>query len=320
MDTVLTLITSAAAQGLLWSFLALGVFFTFRILDIPDMTAEGSFPLGGGIAAITLTAGLPPLLATILGVLGGTLAGLCTALLHTKLKIPSLLAGIITMTGLFSITSRIMKAPNVPLLGVDNLFTYLQNLGLTKQQSVILLGILTVTLILALLNWFFKTEVGLSLRATGDNPIMAQTNGIHNEKMQILGYMISNGLIALSGALLVQNNGFADVNSGIGTIVIGLASVIIGEVLFKKAGLLGQMMAIVVGSVLYRFILGLVFEFNVEPTDTKLASALVLILALSLPQLKLNRTKNLTHSHKSWTLGGLLHGKRLNLKKSSSNL
>ncbi|WP_071131170.1 ABC transporter permease [Enterococcus timonensis] len=291
METIITLLSSATAQGLLWSFLALGVFLTFRILDIPDMTAEGSFPLGGGIAAVAITSGVSPVVATLLGLLGGTIAGLVTALLHTVLKIPALLAGIITMTGLFSITSRIMNAPNIPLLGENTIFSFLQNAGLTKQVAVIIIGLLLAILVLIVLQWFFKTELGLSLRATGDNPMMAQTNGISNQKMRVAGYMISNGLVALSGALLVQNNGFADVNSGIGTIVIGLASVIIGEVLFKKAGLLGQMIAIVVGSVLYRLILGIVFEFNVEPTDTKLASALVLILALSLPRLKL-RKKN----------------------------
>ena len=289
MDIVATLVSSASAQGLLWAFLAIGVFITFRILDIPDLTAEGAFPLGGGIAAITLTHGLSPILATLLGFCGGALAGLVTGLLHTKLKIPALLAGIITMTGLFSITSRVMGAPNLALLGIDTIFTQAETLGISKQTAVILIGLLAVIIIVALLHFFFKTEIGLSLRATGDNPVMAATNGINNQRMQVLGFMLSNGLIALSGALLAQNNGYADVNASIGTIVIGLASIIIGEVLFRRHGILGQMLAIVVGSILYRLILAIVFEFNVQPTDTKLASALVLVLCLSLPQLKIKK-------------------------------
>ena len=254
---VITLLLSATSQGMLWSLLAIGVYMTFRILDIADLTAEGSFPLGGGIAAIGIVNGMHPAIATLLAFGGGMLAGLVTGILNTKFKIPALLAGIITMTGLYSVTSRVMGAPNIALLGESTVFTGAQNLGLSKNNAVILVGLLIVLLVILLLVLFFRTEIGLAVRATGDNPDMSEANGIKTENMKLLGYMISNGSIALSGALLAQNNGFADLNSGV-----------------------------VAGAIIYRFILALVFEMNVEPTDSKLASAIVLVICLSLPQIR----------------------------------
>lgn len=283
---ILSLLLSATSQGLLWSLLAIGVYITFRILDIADMTAEGSFPLGGGIAAIAIVHGISPLLATLLAFGGGMAAGLVTGILNTKLKIPALLAGIITMTGLYSITSRVMGAPNIALLGETTVFTGVQELGLTKNNAVILIGLLIVLLIILLLILFFRTEIGLAVRATGDNPDMSEANGIQTENMKLLGYMISNGSIALAGALLAQNNGFADLNAGVGTIVIGLASIIIAEVLLHNKTIGIRLVTIVAGAIIYRFILALVFEMNVEPTDSKLASAIVLVLCLSLPQIR----------------------------------
>lgn len=282
----MTLFLSAASQGFLWSLLAIGVYLTFRILDIADMTAEGSFPLGGGIAAILITNGTNPILATIVAFFGGAAAGLITGLLNTKLKIPSLLAGIITMTGLYSITSRVMGAPNIPLLGEDSIFTWATDLGLAKTNAVILVGFIVAAIVICLLVLFFRTEIGLAVRATGDNPEMSEANGIHTDSMKLIGYMVSNGCIALSGALLAQNNGFADLNSGVGTIVIGLASIIIAEVLLRNRPIWVRMITIVIGAILYRFILALVFEMNVQPSDSKLASAIVLVVFLSIPQLR----------------------------------
>lgn len=292
------LVLSATSQGLLWSLLAIGVYLTFRILDIADLTAEGSFPLGGGIAAVLITNGMQPILATLLAFGGGALAGLITGLLNTKLKIPALLAGIITMTGLYSITSRVMGAPNIPLLGEDTIFTSAQHLGLTKNTAVILIGIIIAAVAILLLVLFFKTEIGLAIRATGDNPAMSEANGVRTENMKLLGYMISNGCIALSGALLAQNNGFADLNAGVGTIVIGLASIIIAEVLLRHKPIGVRLITIVIGAILYRLILGLVFEMNVEPSDSKLASAIVLVLCLSLPQVRNKFTLNLNFKTK----------------------
>lgn len=286
MSNLLSLLTSAFSQGLLWSLLAIGVFLTFRILDIPDMTAEGSYPLGAGIAAISIISGFSPLTGCLFAFCGGAVAGLVTGVLHTKLKIPALLAGIITMTGLYSVTSRVMGAPNLPLLGQKTIFTFFQDYGLSKQNAVIATGIIFVIIIVILLHLFFRTEIGLSIRSTGDNIAMSEANGINTDNMKLIGFMISNGCISLSGALLAQNNNFADLNSGTGTIVIGLASVIIAEVLVRNQPFLVRLLTIVLGSTLYRFILALVFETNVQASDSKLASAIVLTVCLAIPELR----------------------------------
>lgn len=286
MTNLISIFLSSASQGVLWALLAIGVFLTFRILDIADLTAEGSFPLGAGIAAVSITNGLSPIVACLLGFLGGAAAGLVSGLLHTKLKIPALLAGIITMTGLYSITSRIMGAPNLSLLGQKNVFTWAESLGVSKENAVLIAGLLVALIVVTLLVLFLRTETGLAIRATGDNLAMSEANGINTDTMKIIGYMISNGCIALSGSLLAQNNGFADLNSGIGTIVIGLASIIIAEVLFQNQPLLLRLLTIILGAVIYRFILALVFELNVQPSDSKLASALVLVICLSFPQIQ----------------------------------
>ncbi|ENZ5662836.1 ABC transporter permease [Enterococcus hirae] len=286
MTNLISIFLSSASQGVLWALLAIGVFLTFRILDIADLTAEGSFPLGAGIAAVSITNGLSPIVACLLGFLGGAAAGLVSGLLHTKLKMPALLAGIITMTGLYSVTSRIMGAPNLSLLGQKNVFTWAESLGVSKENAVLIAGLLVALIVVTLLVLFLRTETGLAIRATGDNLAMSEANGINTDTMKIIGYMISNGCIALSGSLLAQNNGFADLNSGIGTIVIGLASIIIAEVLFRNQPLLLRLLTIILGAVIYRFILALVFELNVQPSDSKLASALVLVICLSFPQIQ----------------------------------
>ena len=300
ISNLLTIFLSSSAQGLLWALLAIGVFLTYRILDIADLTTEGSFPLGGAVAAVTLTKEADswpgflqplfsshplvlPITALIFAFISGALAGLVSGILHTKLKIPALLAGIITMTGLYSINSRIMGAPNISLLGTQTIFTQAQELGLDKVYSVIFVGLLVVILVICLLTLFFKTEIGLATRSTGDNIEMSQANGINTDRMKTIGYMLSNGCIALSGALLVQNNNFADLNSGIGTIVIGLASIIIAEVLFKNKPLLFRMVTIAIGAVVYRFILACVLELNVDAADLKLFSAIILVICLSSP-------------------------------------
>lgn len=286
VGNLVILFQSALSQGLLWSLLAIGVFLTYRILDIADLTAEGTFPLGAGIAALVITKGSSPYLACLLAFLGGVLAGLVTGLFHTKLKIPALLAGIITMTGLYSITNRVMGAPNLSLLGSKTVYSFFENLGLTKTHAAIIVGVLFALLVILVLHFFFKTEMGLAIRATGDNDAMSEANGINTDNMKLIGYMLSNGCIALSGALLAQNNGYADLNSGVGTIVIGLAAIIIAEVLFRNKPLLWRMLTIVLGAVIYRFILAIVFEFDVQPSDIKLFSALILVVCLSLPQIR----------------------------------
>ncbi|SCB95700.1 putative ABC transport system permease protein [Lactobacillus apis] len=290
LNTFWELLLSASSQGLLWSLMAIGVYLTFRILDLADMTAEGSFPLGGAIATMCLVKGVNPFIATLAAFGGGLIAGLVTGFLNTKLRIPSLLAGIITMTGLYSITSRVMQnAANVSLLGKETIFSIAQKWGLSRNNAVIVMGLIIALLVIALLVIFFRTEIGLAMRATGDNPQMSAANGIKTEQMKILGYMISNGCIALSGALLAQNNGFADLNSGVGTLVIGLASIIIAEVLVRNLPIWGRLLTLVLGAIIYRLILALVFQMNVEPADAKLASALVLVVCLVLPNFHLPR-------------------------------
>lgn len=288
MSNLLNMLVSSFAQGLLWSLLAIGVFLTFRILDIPDMTAEGSYPLGAGIAAISIVNGFSPIVACLFGFIGGAIAGLITGLMHTKLKIPALLAGIITMTGLYSITSRVMGGPNLPLLGQKTIFSFFEEtFGLSKQNAVIVTGLIIVIVVIIALDLFFKTEIGLAIRSTGDNIAMSEANGINTDNMKLIGYMISNGCISLAGALLAQNNNFADLNSGTGTIVIGLASVIIAEVLLRNQRFLVRLFTLILGAGLYRFILSLVFASKfIQASDSKVASAIVLTICLAIPEFR----------------------------------
>lgn len=225
------LVIATVSQGLLWALLAIGVYLTFRVLDIADLTVEGSFPLGAATAATLIVAGYHPLVAILAACVTGMLAGVVTGILCTKFKIPALLAGILTMIALYSVNLRIMGKANLPLLQQDTIFT-IWNLGMDKMMTTLAIGAVIV-LVVALLNyWFFGTELGTAVRATGFNPHMIRANGINTDNMIVLGLLLSNGLVAISGALVAQSNGFADVGMGVGTIVIGLASVIIGEVLF----------------------------------------------------------------------------------------
>ena len=249
------LILSSLSQGLLWSIMAIGVYLTYRILDIADLTAEGAYPLGAAICATGIVSGVNPLVATLLAIVGGMGAGLVSGLLHTKMKIPALLTGIVTLTGLYSINLKVLGKANVALLRQTTLVTQLQDLGLTKTYAVLIIGGLFVLVVIALLTLLLKTQVGLALRSTGDNIPMSEANGINVDQMKIYGYMLSNGLIALCGALLTQNNGYADLNSGTGTIVIGLASVIIAEVILRNLTIGWRLASVVLGSILYRMYL-----------------------------------------------------------------
>ncbi|MCA9765363.1 MAG: ABC transporter permease [Carnobacterium sp.] len=282
----MSIILSSISQGLLWSIMAIGVYLTFRILDIADLTAEGSFPLGAAVCASLIVAGLSPLLSTFIALFCGMLAGVVSGLLHTKLRIPALLTGILTMTGLYSINLRIMGKANVTLLGKETLMRTVQSYGLTSRMSVLIVGLFASLLVIFLLYLFFNTETGLAIRSTGDNEAMSEANGIHTNAMKIIGYMLSNGLIALSGALIAQNNSYADIGMGIGTIVIGLASVIIGEVLFHQLSFAKRLLTIVIGSIVYRLIIDLVLQLGIDPQDIKLFSALILAIALSTPLIK----------------------------------
>lgn len=292
----MALILSSISQGLLWSVMAIGVYLTFRILDIADLTAEGSYPLGAAICASSIVSGMNPLLATLLAFLGGLLAGLMSGFIHTKLKIPALLTGIISLTALYSINLKVLGKANVALLGQKTLVSQLYDMGFTKTASVMIVGGIFVGLVTVLLTLLMKTQIGLALRSTGDNIPMSEANGIQTDHMKLLGYMLSNGLIALCGALLCQNNGYADLNAGVGTIVIGLASIIIAEVVIRNLSIGWRLLSVVLGSVIYRLIILAILSIPGMDADlVKLFSAMLLAAVLYLPEwqakLKLGQAK-----------------------------
>lgn len=278
------MIISSVSQGLLWGILGLGIYLTFRILNFPDMTTEGSFPLGGAVAVTLMNMGVHPLVSTLAGALSGCLAGLVTGLLYTKGKIPTLLAGILVMTSCNSLMLMIMGRANLGLLDIQTLQDLLP---FSKATNLLLVGLLAVLLVIVCLIYFLYTKLGQAYIATGDNRDMAKSFGIHTDRMEVMGLVVSNGLIALAGALVSQQDGYADVSKGIGVIVIGLASIIIGEVLFSTGlTLLERLIAIVVGSILYQFLIAGVITLGFNTNYLKLFSAIVLALCLMVPVLK----------------------------------
>ncbi|WP_430605543.1 ABC transporter permease [Enterococcus sp. DIV2387] len=280
------MIVSAIGQGMLWALLGLGIFMTYRILNFPDMTTEGSFPLGGAVCVTAITTGVSPFVATLLGVGAGMLAGLVTGLLFTKGKIPIILAGILVMSGLNSVILFVMKSPNKSLLNQPKIQDVFQKMALPDYYDTIFLGISVLAVVMILLLFFFNTSLGQSYIATGDNEEMARSIGIQTDRMKILGLVLSNGLIGLSGALIAQNDGYADVSKGTGVIVIGLASLIIGEVLFGELTFGERLMAIVVGSIIYQLLILLVIKLGFDTTYLKIFSAVILAICLMIPQLK----------------------------------
>ncbi|MDA0410692.1 ABC transporter permease [Levilactobacillus brevis] len=278
------LITSIG-QGLLWTPLVIGVFITFRILDIPDLTTEGSFPLGAAVTVSAMLSGQSAIVASLLGFLAGCIAGWVTGVLDTKLHMPSLLAGILTMTGLYSVNMHIMGKSNVPLLNQKVLMNVLPASWSLDLQTIVI-GAAVTGLVIVLLIWLFKTRLGLSLMATGDNPAMSAANGIHTDRMVIIGYMVSNGCIALSGALIAQSNGYADIGMGIGTIVIGLASVLVGEIFLHGRQMWLRLTAMALGAVIYRYLLTVAMGLGFPVDDLKILSAGILVVVICLPILR----------------------------------
>ena len=284
------------SQGILWGIMALGVYITFKILDFADMTVDGSFALGGCTCAILISNGLNPMLCLLISFLVGMVAGLLTGVLHTKLKIPGILAGILMMLALYSINLHIMGGPNRPLLRSDvtimnqinDMFHLKDSLGDNATSvSSLIAGILFSVVIIAALYWFFGTELGSAIRATGDNEKMARAQGVNTDSMKILALMLANGLVALSGGLVCQQQRFGDVSMGIGAIVIGLASIIIGEVIFGyRFKFWYYLMGVLLGSVIYRIIIAIVLQMGMKSQDMKLFTAIVVALALSVPVLK----------------------------------
>ena len=291
---MIDLLVPTIAQGLLWAIMALGVYITFRVLDIADLTVEGTFPLGAATAAAVIAKGGSLITAFVLAAVAGCLAGVVTGVLHTKLKIPALLAGILTMIGLYSVNLRIMGKANLSMLGMDTAFTYMKNLtGFSNSVTVFCVGLISCVLISIVIYWFFGTEIGCAIRATGFNQQMIRAQGVNTNITIVLGLLISNMLVGIAGALVAQNNGFADVGMGVGTIVIGLASVIIGEVLFGTRSFKNCLISVILGSIVYRIVIAVVLQMGMPPNDLKLFTAILVALALSLPlfQAKFNKRK-----------------------------
>lgn len=279
---------SALESGLIYGLMALGVLISFKILDFPDLTADGSFPLGGAVCAVAILAGVNPWLACLMGMTAGMVAGFVTAFLHIRLGIMPLLAGILTMTALSSINLRIMHAPNLSLLGQPTIFA---GVATTAWQKVfVLFGV--AVLFKVFLDWFLTTQVGLAMRATGANAKMAQAQGVKTSLMIALGMALSNGLIALSGALFVQTQGFMDVSLGVGTIVIGLAAVIIGETVISSRKIFWVTVSVLVGSFLYRLFVQIALsshtlrQIGFKSQDLNLITALLVVMVMMLPTMK----------------------------------
>lgn len=276
IDRLLTIGSSSIELGLLYALMALGVYITFRILNFPDLTVDGSFTTGGAIATLMISNGYPPLLATACAFIGGLLAGFCTGLLNTKGRINGLLAGILMMIALYSINLRIMGKPNISLLRIDTLFTNI--------SSVMLMMIIVVIVFKLLLDWFLYTDFGLALRATGDNARMIRSFGANTHTTTIVGIGLANALVALSGSLVAQHQGFADGTMGVGMIVIGLASVIIGETLFGSRTVIIATLSVVLGSIVYRLVVAYALQVRwLDASDMKLITAVIVIIALTLP-------------------------------------
>jgi len=288
LDLIGNLLSVSVYEGLAYGFVALGVYITFRVLAFPDLTVDGSFPLGAAVTAVLIINGINPWAATIIAFLSGVGAGIITALLNTKLRINALLAGILMMVALYSINLLIMGRSNIPLLREISIFDNVAG-WLGMRPSVVLSIIFCGTLIvltLLLLNWFLRTEIGLALRATGDNEQMVRGLGSSTDMTTILGVSISNGLVALAGALIAQNQGFADVGMGIGMIVMGLASVIIGEGLFRPRGVTSVLLSVVGGTFAYRLFLGIALRAGLPPSNLKLITAGLVIIALAVPYIR----------------------------------
>ena len=281
----------ALEQGMVYGIMVLGVYLTFRVLDFPDLTVDGSLPLGAAVSAMAITHGVNPFFALVLAAGAGFLAGMVTALLNTKLKILHLLASILTMIALYSINIRIMDGPNISLLGVDTVLDPIMAEGLPGYVAAPFLYCAFTSVAAALLIWFLHTEMGQAMLATGDNPQMITSQGVNTHTIILLGVGLSNAMVAFSGALVAQNQGAADVNMGVGTIIAGLASVIVGETVFGRGGVVRACIAVVFGSVLYRLAIALALGiklggFSFTPSDLNLITAILVVGALMAPRLK----------------------------------
>lgn len=288
---------SAIYQGILWGIMGLGLFISFRILRLADLTTEASFTFGAATAVTLITMEVNPILATLAAILSGGLAGLITGVLTTYFDIPGLLASIITMTAFYSINLRVMSKPNLSLRGFETIYDLMGQWIESPQGQKFAVGIIVVVIVITFMTFLFKTDLGQAIIATGDNEIMAGSLGIKTPSMKRIALVLANGVIALSGALVAQDNGFADVNMGAGTVVVAMSSIVIGEVLFnKQLTLTWRFVSIIIGSIIYRLILVFVLRQGFNSNDFKLLSAAVLAIFLAVPSLtqKFRADKSLT--------------------------
>ena len=287
-------IQGGATLGVIWAIMALGLYLTYRVLHYADMTVDGSLALGGAMSAVLVAADVPPILAIFLATLGGMAAGFVTGFLHTKLKIPDLLAGILTQFGLYSINLRIMGKANFGLLNEVTLFTQIKALGVPSKWAGLTVGVIFVIVLIIGIYCFFGTEIGCALRATGNNPAMVKAMGANTQAFIVLGLVIGNGLVSMAGAILAQYQGYADINMGVGSIVIGLAAIMIGEVLFSTRSYMHRLSGVVIGSIVYRIIIAFVLRISLNSNliikitadDMKLITAIIVAIALVAPNLK----------------------------------
>lgn len=280
-------------QGFLFAFLGLGVLITFRFFRFPDLTAEGSYPLGGAVVAVLLVSGWNPFAATLAACLAGAAAGIVTALVHTKLKINNIIAGIVVMTALYTVNLRVMGKANVPLLNTPTVFgdvvSWLNALGLSLPDNAfttIPIALVFLAIAAVALVWFFRTDLGLAVRATGQNEAMILSLGVDVDRTKMVGLALSNGFIALSGALVAQNHGFSDIGMGIGILVTGAAAVLIGEAIFGDRTVAWWVFAAIVGVLIYRLLVALALRVGFEPNDLRFITAVLLLLALAVPRLR----------------------------------
>lgn len=303
---------AAVAQGIIWGLMALGVFITFRLLDIPDMTVDGSFATGGAVTVMLLLAGMPAWAALLIAIVVGVLTGLCTGFLHTKLGIPAILAGILTQFALYSINLRIMtKANQTASVQKFGMFWENGNGFLVSSLHIpqaILVGLVLTAIIVALSYWYFGTEQGSALRATGNNPAMSRAQGIHIGTMKVIGLGISNGIVALAGGLMTQFQGTADVSMGRGAIVIGLAAIVIGEILCdaifsKGCNFAVKLCFIIFGGIVYYAVMVVILWLKLDPNDLKLFTAIIVAAFLAIPQLKAQSKSSFSRSKKRTVSG-----------------
>lgn len=283
---ILLALQGAASQGILWGIFVLGVYITYKILDIADLTVDGSFALGGCVCAtLVVTHGVNPFIALLIATVAGVLAGAVTGFLHTVFEIPAILAGILTQISLWSINLRIMGKSNIPLLKTGTIFSGLVNAtGMKTSLASGLIGLVIAGAVISLLYWFFGTEIGSALRATGNNEDMIRALGVNTKMTKMIALMMANGLVGLSGALVCQSQKYADIGMGTGAIVIGLAAIVIGDVLMGKVrNFAGRLISAVVGSIVYFLIRAIVLQLGMDANDMKLLSAIIVALALCVP-------------------------------------